>query len=81
MARIKEAMIRESLADDSSSVIRAPTGRYKSQQAKNYAKEQVSQSFLEGSTARKVVTSSTTASTNPGTSIRSTLRHQLIPYQ
>ena len=72
MAHIKEAMIRESLADDSSSVIGMPTGGYKSQQARNFAKEQVSQSFVEGSTVPKVVTSSTTDSPKQGASIRST---------
>ena len=72
MARIKEAMIRESLADDSSSVMRAPTGRYKSQQARNYAKEPISQSFVEGSTVPKVVAYSTTDSPKQGVSVRST---------
>ena len=72
MARIKEAMIRESLADDSSSVMRASTGRYKSQQARNYAKEPISQSFVEGSTVPKVVAYSTTDSPKQGVSVRST---------
>ena len=72
MAHIKEAMIRESLADGFSVVIRVPTGGYKSQQARNFAKEQVSQSFVKGSTVPKVVTSSTTDSPKQGASIRST---------
>ena len=72
MARIKEAMIRESLADDSSSIIRVPTGRYKSQQARNYAKEPISQSFMEGSTVPKVMAYSTTDSPKQGVSVRPT---------
>ena len=72
MARIKEAMIRKSLADESSSVIRVPTGRYKSQQARNYAKEPIPQSFVEGCTVPKVVTSSTADSPKQVISVRST---------
>ena len=72
MARIKEAMIGESLADDSSSVLRVPTGRYQSQQARNYAKEPILQNFVEGSTVPKVVTYSTTDSPKQGVSVRLT---------